>query len=85
MAPRIVNHYFLEHPRDAGQTYFQHLRFAWRFGASLFGGACAAFAHGVLPNVHRTTASETVKELHARLQARHAPSVDIGAEHVQQS
>ena len=71
MVSRVIDRYFLEHPRGAGQRYFEHLRFAWRFGATMFGGACAAFIHGVLPTVHETTASKTVKSLHALLQARH--------------
>jgi hypothetical protein len=71
MVSRVIDRYFLEHPRGAGQRYFEHLRFAWRFGAAMFGGACAAFIHGVLPTVHETTASKTVNSLHAQLQARH--------------
>lgn len=73
MWSRVIDRYFLEHPRTAGQRYFEHMWFAWRFGAALLGGACAAFIHGVLPNVHKTTASETVNELHARLTTRHKP------------
>jgi hypothetical protein len=80
MIPRIIDHCFLEHPRDAGQRYFEHLRFAWRFGATMLGGACAAFVHGVLPNVHKTTASQAVNQLHAQLQARHKVPV-VTTEH----
>jgi Family of unknown function (DUF6356) len=71
MVSRVIDRYFLEHPRSAGQRYFEHLRFAWRFGATMFAGACAAFIHGVLPTVHQTTASRRVNELHARLKSRH--------------
>jgi hypothetical protein len=72
MVSRVIDRCFLEHPRGAGQRYFEHLRFAWRFGAALFSGACAAFLHGLLPNLHQTTASQTVNRLHAQLQSRQA-------------
>lgn len=66
----LIDRYFLEHPRSAGQGYFQHLCFAWRFGSTLFGAACAAFLHGLLPNLHTSTASRTVGRLHAKMEAR---------------
>ena len=71
MVSRIVDRYFLEHPRSVGQRYFEHLWFAWCFGAAMLRGACAVFVHGVLPNIHQTTASEIVCDLQQRLQARH--------------
>ena len=71
MVSRVIDRYFLEHPRGAGLRYFEHLRFAWGFGATMFAGACAAFLHGLLPNVHKTTASQTVNRLYAQLQSRH--------------
>ena len=75
MIRQLVDQYFLDHPRGAGQRYFQHLWFAWRFGGAMFRGACAAFLHGVLPNVHQTTASRTVNDLHERLHARHTKTL----------
>ncbi|MET0498608.1 MAG: DUF6356 family protein [Steroidobacteraceae bacterium] len=75
MISRFVDRYFLEHPRCVGQRYFEHLWFAWRFGAAMFLGACAVFLHGVLPNMHQTTASKIVNELYERLQARHTKTL----------
>ena len=80
MITRFIDRHFLEHPRSVGQHYFEHLRFAWRFGATLFSGACAAFVHGILPSVHKTTASEAVSQLHARLHARRSVP-DVSSEH----
>lgn len=82
MVSRLVDRYFLEHPRKVRQSYFEHLWFAWRFGASMSAGACAAFVHGVLPNVYQTTASRTVATLHDRLTSTHrvpaTPASDAG-------
>jgi len=68
MALPIIDALFVAHPRAAGQGYFEHLRFAWGFGARMLGGACAAFAHGVLPCVLTDAASRRVRELNARLE-----------------
>lgn len=63
MALPIIDGLFLAHPRSVGEGYFEHLRFAWRFGARMFGGACAAFVHGILPCVLPNAASGRVREL----------------------
>jgi hypothetical protein len=78
MALAIIDRIFLAHPRTAGQDYLQHQRFAWTFARALFGAACAAFIHGLLPNFFRTTASETIKRLHAQLDSRHPKPLDPG-------
>ncbi|MGH8285551.1 MAG: DUF6356 family protein [Steroidobacteraceae bacterium] len=72
----LVDRVFLEHPRSAGQGYFEQLAFAWRFGTVMLRGALAAFAHGLVPCVLTTNASTRVRELHARLEGREgqAPS-----------
>jgi hypothetical protein len=36
----------------------------------LLRGAAAAFVHGCVPTVHTSTAGETVRQLHARLESR---------------
>jgi hypothetical protein len=59
----IIDGLFLAHPRSAGEGYFSHLRFAWRFGSRMLAGACAAFAHGLLPCVLTDAASRRVREL----------------------
>lgn len=71
MSTRLIDHWFLEHPRTARQGYFEHLWFAWRFGASMFAGAFAAFVHGLFPRAHQTTASRTVLALHSKLASAH--------------
>ena len=71
----FIERLFLAHPRSAGQGYFEHMLFAHRFGGRMFLGAVAAFVHGLLPLLHKTTASDTVRALHASLHQRDA-SVD---------
>jgi hypothetical protein len=69
MALPIIDGLFLAHPRSAGQGYFEHMRFAWRFGARMLGGACAAFAHGIVPCLCTDTASRRVRELWSVLES----------------
>lgn len=70
MATGLIDRLFLSHPRSAGQGYFEHLRFAWSFGATLAIGTVAALLHGLFPFVCQTAAGDRVRALHARLSAR---------------
>jgi Family of unknown function (DUF6356) len=74
-----------EHPHAVGETYVEHMRVALSFAGPLAVGAMAAFVHAFLPFLCVTTASRTVKGLHARmvnrtprppLQAASAPTPD---------
>jgi hypothetical protein len=60
------------HPKAAGETYFEHMAFALRFSGRLFGAAFAALAHGFVPCVCETTASQTVLKMNEELRARRA-------------
>jgi hypothetical protein len=62
-----IDRLFIAHPRSAGQGYFAHLWFAWRFGAHMLRGALAAFGHGLLPCTLTSSASRIVRELQDRL------------------
>ena len=66
----LIDSLFLEHPRTAGQRYFEHMRFAHRFGGRMLVGALAAFVHGVFPRICQTAASDVVRALHARVEHR---------------
>jgi hypothetical protein len=61
MAAGLIDRLFLAHPRSAGQGYFEHLRFAWSFAATL---------HGLFPFVCQTAAGDRVRALYARLSGR---------------
>ncbi len=68
----LIDRLFVEHPRSAGQGYFEHLRFAHRFGGRMLLGALAAFVHGLFPRLYQTGASDAVRALHASLHQRDA-------------
>jgi hypothetical protein len=54
---------FTEHPRSVGETYWQHMHFAFRFGAKMATGGIAAMVHSLLPFCFVTTASRISDEL----------------------
>lgn len=66
----LIDRLFLAHPRSAGQGYFEHMLFAWSFGATMAIGAVAALVHGLLPFLCQTAAGDRVRMLHARLSRR---------------
>ncbi len=70
MAAGSIDRLFLAHPRSAGQGYFEHMRFAWSFGATLAVATIAALVHGLLPFVCQSAAGDRVRALYARLSTR---------------
>ena len=65
---------FRDHPASVGETYPEHMAFAMRFGARLFCAGAAAFVHALIPALFETTASDTVKAIHAEIDGRGAGS-----------
>jgi hypothetical protein len=63
---------FLDHPQSVGESYGEHFMVAASFGTALFLGGCGAMIHAVLPFVFKTTGSDTINTLHARLVAKRA-------------
>ena len=61
---------FTEHPDSVGETYGEHMRVALSFAGPLLAAGCAALVHAFLPFLFLTTASATVKRLHARMMNR---------------
>jgi hypothetical protein len=72
MTTGLIDRLFLAHPRSAGQGYFEHMRFAWSFGATLAVATIAALVHGLLPFLFQTAAGDRVRTLYARLPLRTA-------------
>jgi Family of unknown function (DUF6356) len=70
MLRQSIERVFLDHPHAAGQSYVEHLGFAWRFAGSLLLAAAAAFIHGCVPALHASTAGDTVRRLYRRLESR---------------
>lgn len=62
---------FVEHPASVNETYLQHAGFALGFAARLFLAAMAALIHALIPPLFETTASRMIRDLHARIEARH--------------
>ena len=63
---------FTAHPREVGETYFEHGLFACRYGAKMTLGGIAAFLHGLLPFLFQTTGSRITRELNATLEESRA-------------
>ena len=54
---------FTSHPASVGETYLQHLAFAFRFGTRMLAGGAAATIHSVFPFLFVTTASRINDQL----------------------
>ncbi|WP_102109165.1 DUF6356 family protein [Oceaniglobus roseus] len=69
---QTLDRLFLAHPRHVDETYLEHMRFAAAFAGSLAFAAGAALVHAVIPALCETTASRTIRRLHARIENRTA-------------
>jgi hypothetical protein len=58
---------FTEHPASVGETYFQHLRAAAGFSATMMLGGMACLLHAIFPFAFRKTGSECISQLHERM------------------
>ena len=61
-------HHFTDHPATEGETYGEHFKVAMGFSRQLIGAGLAAAVHAVLPNFHKTTASQRIHRLHRCLE-----------------
>lgn len=62
-----LKHLFTDHPDAVGETYVEHMGVALSFAGPLALAAGAALVHAFLPFLCVTTASATIKRLHARM------------------
>ena len=58
---------FTEHPASVGENYFEHLRHASGFAASMISGGLACMVHAILPFMFTHTGSGVVAELNTRM------------------
>jgi len=58
---------FKDHPQSVGETYFEHARTAFGFGAVMIGSGIKCLIHGLLPTMFTTAGSDTVRRLHNRM------------------
>ena len=61
------------HLGDAGEGYFDHLRFATKVGAVAIGCGLACFAHALVPAIFPSTGSRAIRRLHDLLDERGRP------------
>ena len=60
----------VSHPNSVGESYFEHLWFALRFGGLLLAAAFCAIVHALLPFCFEKTASGMVRRLYERIENR---------------
>lgn len=58
---RLLNRLFVEHPREVGEGYFQHMGAALGFSLRLARLSATALLHAVVPGVCKTTVSDEIK------------------------
>ena len=63
----MLRRLFTEHPREVGESYFEHMGVAFGFGRRMLLGGLACFAHGFVPGWHKRTGSTIIKGLNARM------------------
>ena len=61
---------FTAHPASVGESYVAHMRFAFGFSVTLLAAGLAALVHGILPCFFERTASNLIRDMHARLENR---------------
>lgn len=53
----------IHHLASVNESYFQHQRFAFRYGLTCMAAGFMALVHGLVPAWFETRASETVQDL----------------------
>lgn len=61
---------FTRHPREVGETYFQHMMTAIGVGSRMAAGALACFVHALFPFLCERTGSRTIERLHRQVHHR---------------
>lgn len=56
--------FFLDHPREVGESYFEHMGVASSFGFAMIWGGTKALVHAVFPAWCVTSGSDTIRRLH---------------------
>ena len=61
---------FTDHPSKVDETYFEHMKCAFKFFYTLLGLSFAALIHAVFPFLFEFTASDGIKKLNDCMQDR---------------
>ena len=73
----MIRRIFLDHPRTVGETYTEHFGVAAGFGATMIWGGIKAVAHAFVPSICKTSGSDTVRSLHAKLVEKRAATAQM--------
>lgn len=76
----MIRRFFLDHPASVGESYFQHMGVAGRFGLAMVGGGAKALVHAVFPNAYETAGSDTIRRLHTIMVEKRGAKRDATAE-----
>ena len=57
---QTFNRLFVDHPREVEESYLEHMAASSRFGLQLLKLAGCAFAHAIVPGVHKATVSSSI-------------------------
>lgn len=60
---RTFNRLFADHPREVKETYLEHMGASSRFGFKLLRLAGCAFIHSIVPGLHKTTVSDSIRSM----------------------
>ena len=60
---RILNRLFADHPREVEETYFQHMAASARYGFKLLRLSACAFTHALVPGLHKSTVSDSIRSM----------------------
>lgn len=66
----MAGNLFTRHPREVGESYFEHMRIAGGVGVQMAAGAFACFVHALFPFLFVSTGSATIIRLHKRIHPR---------------
>jgi hypothetical protein len=64
-----LRHLLTDHPASVGETYFEHMAHASRFGLSMIAAGMACLVHAIIPGWFIATGSDTIRRLHDRMVA----------------
>lgn len=76
----MIGKLFRDHPKEVGETYFEHLIAAGGFGLKMIAGGVACVVHAVVPGLFITTGSGAVKKLYDQMVAKRAAKREANIE-----
>ena len=59
-----------DHLKEAKETYFEHMKNAFKISFGMIGGGFKGLVHALVPGIFTTSASDKIKKLHTCLEDR---------------